>query len=808
MKFTLSWLKQHLKTDQSVEQITQGLTNIGLEVESVVDLGKKLKPFKVVQIKSLAKHPNADRLNLCQVETGNEALQIVCGDQTIYEGMKAVLARPNDYIPGLDLTLKPAKIRGVESQGMMCSAKEMGLGEEHDGVIRVDDECPLGAVYADYMELNDVMFDIAITPNRGDCANILGIARDLAAAGLGELLALPQIQIKGEYNCPLTLEIKDQKACPIFTGRVIKGVKNGPSPQWLQNVMAKCGLKSISKLVDVTNYISHGIGRPLHVFDLAKLKGQNIIIRKAYPQEKIMALDDIEYTLDDKVTVIADNDGAISIAGIMGGKDSGSYDDTVDVFLESALFDTIDIARSGRKLNIISDARYRFERGVDGALVEYGLAIATNMIMELCGGSPSKAVVAGLLDDKKHIIEFAPSLIGKRLGVSLSGQFSPNNMEMILKKLGFGVETGDVWHVTVPTWRHDIAIAEDLVEEIARIIGYDHVAAVPINHNVIQSNEGDDLLNKQVQIATNLLCAQGYNEALTWSFYSPKVSQIMGDTQSNLTIDNPISQDLSVMRTCLPANLLSTVHYNAVRSQPHQSLFEIGATYHQNEAKIEQKHHICGLRSGKNISHKHWLESQRDVDIFDVKADMIALLEELGLQKAKYQIVNGDKVKDRVSIPAYYHPKKVGVVMQGPKNILGYFGQMHPKVLQNMELSDNTVCFELFMDKLPKTLATKRENFKISPYPIVERDFAFVVDQQVCVNELVSAIKKADKNLIQWVRVFDMYVGDKIESNQKSIAFSVGLRSNEKTLEEKEITILSEAIILQVQKQTGGTLRQ
>lgn len=796
MKFTLSWLKTYLDTDASAAEISRVLTAIGLEVESVSDPAKDLEGFVVAEILEAEPHPDADRLQVCKVNdgSGDEPLQIVCGAPNARAGIKVVLAQVGVVIPHGGFTIKASKIRGVASQGMLCSAAELGLGEDSDGIMELSATAQVGRTFVSEAGLDDPLFDIAITPNRGDCLGVFGIARDLAAAGLGHLreLTVPKIDFKGPSS--ISVAIEDSAHCPLFVGCVISGVNNGPSPEWLQQRLRAIGVNPISALVDITNYIAFEFGRPLHVYDAGTL-GKQVTIRAAQNGEVFEALNDQSYTLSEGMTVVADADSVLALGGVIGGVSSGCSDDTQDVFLEVALFDAVQVARAGRQLQIITDSRYRFERHVDPLFVLPAAAIAIAMIQELCGGEASDLVVGGDVPETKRVIEFPLSEVSQRGGVSVEEKETIR----ILSALGFVVEgSGAVRSVTVPSWRSDVEGSADLVEEVLRIFGYDAIEPVSLVRHV-SADSVFTVPQKRMSSARRLLASRGLVETVTWSFMSSTVVQLFGEAQPSLTLLNPISSDLDVMRPSIIPNLVQALQRNADRGIRHFGLFEVGPVFYDPTA-TGTEHVISGVRTGK-IVDRNVYHDDRDVDSFDAKGDVFALLESFRLPVDNL-IVTRD-------VPAWYHPGRSGALQLG-KHILGYFGELHPLILEQLDVEDVVVGFELFVERLPVPKAKKstaRPVLCVSDYQPVERDFAFVLDEGVAAYDVVKLVRGVEKQLIRSVSLFDVYQGKGIEEGKKSVAFSVILQAMDRTLTDDDIEHVSQKVVDAVTGRLGAVLR-
>ncbi len=806
MKFTLSWLKDHLDTTASLDEIVETLTRIGLEVEGVEDKAKTLAPYKVAYVVSAEQHPNADRLRVCVVDTGEGApVQVVCGAPNARTGMKSVFAPPGTYIPGKNITLGIGTIRGVESRGMLCSAAELEISDDHDGIIDLPQDAPVGQPYAAYAGLDDPVIEINLTPNRPDCTSIHGIARDLAAAGLGTLRDDAVQSVSGKGACPVSVTLDlapgDGKLCPAFALRLVRGVRNGPSPDWMQRRLLSIGLRPINALVDITNYITFDRGRPLHVFDARKVKG-NLTVRRARDGEEVLALDGRTYRLDSGTVVIAGENGVESIAGIMGGEHSGCDEATTDVLIESALWDPLNIAQSGRKLGIITDARYRFERGVDPAFTVPGLDLATRMVIDLCGGEASAAMVAGQVPDGSRVIEFPWSEVSRLSGLEVQ----PEETRQILEKLGFGLSgSGERVRVTPPSWRSDVEGKADLVEEVIRIAGVDRIAPRPLPR--IEATVAKPILTviqKRTRLAKRSLAARGLVEAVTWSFIARSEAQLFGGGDARLALANPIASDLSDMRPSLLPGLLKAAQRNADRGFGDVALFEVGQTFASDEPE-GQSIKAAAVRRGMARAEgvgRHWDGGGQSVDAFDAKADAMALLATLGIPAGGLQVAAGG--------PAWFHPGRSATLQFGPKNVVGAFGEIHPKVLKALDLKGPLVAFEISLDALPppKAKPTRmKPKLVLSDFQPITRDFAFVVGRQVQAGDIVKAAQGAERQLITGVDVFDVYEGTGIDPDKKSVAIAVTLQPTEKTLTDAEIEAVSARIVGEVAKKTGAVLR-
>ena len=797
MKFTLSWLKDHLDTDATVPEIADALTDLGLEVEEISNPGERLAEFTIGKVLHAEKHPDADKLRVCKVATGEGELQIICGAPNAREGITVVIAKPGVYVPGIDTTIGVGKIRGIESYGMMCSEREMELSDEHDGII----ELPSGEVgdkFTDWLAENDPakvdpVIEIAITPNRPDALGVYGIARDLAARGLGSLKTYDHAPVPGDFTSPIKVTIdKDTlDGCPLFAGRVIRGVKNGPSPQWLQDRLKAIGLRPISKLVDVTNFFTYDQNRPLHVFDVDKVQG-DLRVHRAVGGETLTALDEKEYTLSAGQMVISDDNGAESIAGIMGGLETGCTEETVDVFLESAFWDFVQIAMAGRALKINSDARYRFERGVDPEFTLEGLERATQMILDLCGGEPSDVVIAGDVPNHGRAYKLNAARVQSLVGMDIP----ESEQRQTLTRLGFRLE-GNMAHV--PSWRPDVQGEADLVEEVARIASLTGLQGKPLPR--LSDGVPKPVMTPQQrrqQIARRTAAALGYNECVTYSFIDKASAALFGGGDDATMLANPISSEMSHMRPDLLAGLLQAAARNQARGFMDLALFEAGPVFSGGEPG-EQTTQISGLlvgRTGPKDTHG----ASRPVDLYDAKADAEAVLAAIGAPAKVQSLRGGD---------AWWHPGRHGRICLGPKKTLGIFGELHPKVLNAMDIKGSAVAFTIWPEEvpLPRKSSATRGALVQSDLQAVERDFAFVVDADVEALTLVNAAAGADKALIEEVRVFDEFIGGSLGEGKKSLAIAVRLQPKDATLKDKDIEAVSEKIVAKVSKATGGTLR-
>jgi phenylalanyl-tRNA synthetase beta chain len=799
MKFTLGWLKEHLDTEASLDEISDTLTMTGLEVEEIKDQGEGLRDFVVARIIEANPHPDADRLRVCKIDTGTGVENVVCGAPNARAGLLGVFAATGSFIPGSNITLKKAKIRGVESSGMMLSAKEMGLGEDHDGIIELSGDAPLGSPAVAAMGLGDPVIDIAITPNRGDCLGVRGIARDLAAAGIGKLKPLDTASVPGSFDSPIKVRLDFAEdaasACPHFVGRLIRGVSNVESPEWLKRRLEAVGLRPISALVDITNYMSLDLCRPLHVFDADKVSG-DLQVRLSKSGERLMALDGAEYTLDADMTVICDDHAALALGGVIGGEGSGCTAETKDVFVESALFDPIRTAATGRKLNIISDARFRFERGIDTDFLVDGMEIATRMILDICGGEASLPVITGAPPERTSAVSFRPERIKTLGGMNVSR----DEARTILDRLGFEVVgEGEPWDVIAPSWRNDIVGEADLVEEVMRIKGYDSIETAPLPGCGEASRPALSATQARRVQARRLLASRGMVEAVTLSFMASKDTASFGGVSEALRLTNPISSDLDAMRPSIMPNLITACGRNQDRGIADGALFEIGPQFSGDEPD-QQVMVAAGLRMGA-AQERHWTGGERALDVFDAKADVLALLSFLGVSQASLQT--------KAPGFSWYHPGRSGLFTQGPKNVLAVFGEVHPGVSEKMGLRGAAAAFEVFLDNIPGVKAKKktaRSHLELSSFQPVERDFAFIVDAEVTAETLLSAALKAD-GLIDDVRLFDVFSGSGVKDGKKSLAINVRLQPMEATLRDEEIEAVSENVVKAVAKATGGTLR-
>ncbi|MDI7864543.1 phenylalanine--tRNA ligase subunit beta [Rhizobiaceae bacterium n13] len=806
MKFTLSWLKEHLATDASLSEICERLTSIGLEVEDVDDKAS-YRPFVIARVVAAEKHPNADKLKVLSVDTGTgKPVQVVCGAPNARTGLVGAFAAPGTYVPGIDVTLAVGNIRGVESHGMMCSEKELDMSDNHDGIIDLPGDALVGTSFAAYAGIDDPVIEINLTPNRPDCTSVHGIARDLAASGLGTLKSrpTPKFNVEGETPVGLVLDLDDDRLCPGFALRLVRGVKNRPSPRWMQQRLIAIGLRPINALVDITNYMTFDQGRPMHVFDAAKVKG-NLVVRRAREGETVLALDQREYILSPANVVIADDNGVESIGGVMGGEHSGCDENTVDMLIESALWDPINIARTGRTLGIITDARYRFERGVDPEYMVPGLERTTELVLELCGGTPAAAKVVGYKGFEPKVVDFPFSEVKRLTGLDVS----PEESVDILTKLGFSVSgTGEQVSVKVPSWRPDVDGKADLVEEIMRIHGVDNIKPAPLESHSVVNGKILTTLQIRTRTAKRALAARGMLEAVTWSFISEEQAKLFGGGSPVLKLANPIASDMSDMRPSLLPGLLSAAQRNADKGFGDVAIFEVSGTY-EGDTPESQRRVAGGVRRGTaslSGAGRMWSNAAKGggkpVDVFDAKADALAVIEACGLPMGNVQIEKG--------APSWYHPGRSGTIKMGPKMVLGYFGEFHPKTLEAMDVSGALCGFEIFIDAMPepKKKATRtKPALELSPFQAVRRDFAFVVDKAVEAGALVKAAASADRKLVSGVNVFDVFEGASLGEGKKSVAIEVVIQPVERTLTDEDFEALTARIVANVTKTTGGVLR-
>ncbi|AEQ53695.1 phenylalanine--tRNA ligase subunit beta [Pelagibacterium halotolerans] len=801
MKFTLSWLKEHLETTATNAEIIDTLTMVGLEVEEVTDSGAALKDFVTAHVVSAEQHPNADKLRVCKVDAGTgELIDVVCGAPNARTGMKSVFAFAGTYIPGKDITIGKGNIRGQVSNGMLCSNAELELSDDHDGIIELPEDAPIGVPYPDYAGINEVVIDVGLTPNRGDCAGVHGIARDLAAAGLGQLKDTSVEAVPATAGAsPIAVRV-DGDICRMFSGRLVRNVTNGPSPQWMQDRLRAVGLRPINALVDITNYVSLDRARPLHVYDADKLTG-NIAARMGRTGESFAALDGKTYAVDETMCVIADDQKVLGLGGIIGGEETGSSDETTNVFIECAWFEPTAIAAAGRKTGINSDARYRFERTVDPESVKPGIELATRLVMELCGGEPAETVIAGHVGSPGTVIDFPFSEIERLTGLTVAA----DEATAILTRLGFEVSgSGEVVRVGVPSWRPDVTMKADLVEEVMRIVGVDRVPVEPLPRLSGVAPKMLTPIQNRRRIARRALAARGMDEAMTWSFISTDFAQAFGGGSPQLRLANAIASDMTDMRPSLLPGLLSGAARNGNRGFDDVALFEVGQVF-LSDAPEGQRNYATGIRTGTagpSGAGRHWQGKADKVGVYDAKADLGAVLDALGVDIDKVQVV---------AEPAQWsHPGRGGRIQLGPKLILGWFGELHPVMAEKFDLDGPVAAFEIDLDALPepRKKATKaRPPLALSALQPVRRDFAFVVDTNVEAAGLLRAARGADKALISDVTIFDVFAGAHVGEGNKSVAIEVTLQPRDKTLTDEEIEAVAGKIVAAVEKATGGVLR-
>lgn len=786
MKFTLNWLKDHLDTTASLEEISETLTAIGLEVESISNPAAELAAFTVAEVEAAEQHPNADRLKVCSVNTGSEILQIVCGAPNARAGIKVALAKEGSIIPNGPFKIKKSKIRDVESNGMLCSAQELNLGDDHAGIIELPESSTLGEPITQAMGLDDAVIDIAITPNRGDCLGVYGIARDLAAAGLGSLKPLTLPTITGDTP-KATVKLEDAD-CAQFTYATLHNVKNGESPNWLKQRLTAIGLRPISALVDVTNYISVDLCRPLHVYDLDKLQG-SITVRTGKAGERFDALNDTEVTLQGDEIAITDDSGVIGLGGIIGGTSTGCDENTTHVLLEVAWFDPIRIAKSGRKLGVESDARYRFERSVDPEFLADGAAVALGMLTELCGGTTSSIETVGKPIAWQNPIAFDSDKVNARTGL----QVEAAKQKEILQSLGFTLEGNSA---TPPSWRADVEGMADISEEVARMVGYDKIPVLPLAKPAYPTQARSDR-QERINAIKHRLAESGLRETVNWSFMSSEQAPLFGGAPEALKLVNPISSELDQMRPSLLPHLINATQRNADRGLDYSKLFEVGLQY-QNTTETGQ----CWMASGilaPQYQPKDIRGHARNSDVFDAKAAIETAIHAAGFDAARLQLTN--------DAADWYHPGKAGSYKLG-KQIVAQFGEIHPRILKTLDAEEGLIGFEIFVEAIPfpKKKNAARPTYNVSEYQAVTRDFAFVVNENIAAADILRATQKADNTLIKKVDLFDVYQGKGLADDEKSLAISITLQAHNRTLTDKEIEQVSDKVISNA-TQAGATLR-
>ncbi len=802
MKFTFAWLKEHLDTKAGVGTIADTLTRIGLEVEQLFDPAKSLAPFRVAEVVKCEKHPNADKLSVCEVDTGKERVQVVCGAPNARAGMKGVFAPVGSYVPGIDLTLTKVKIRGVELFGMLLSERELELSDEHTGIIELDPSAKIGSRAAAALGLDDAVIEVAITPNRPDCLGVRGIARDLAAAGLGKLTKDAIKPVKGSFPNPIPIKLEFDKAsadaCPVFAGRLVRGVKNGPSPDWLQRRLKAIGLRPINALVDITNYVAYDRGRPLHVYDADRVKGA---IRAGLGRkgEQFLALDGKVYEVDADMCVIADDSYVLGLGGVIGGADTGVTESTVNVFIESAYFDPKRTARTGRKLGIQSDARFRFERGVDPDFVVPGLELATGLVLDLCGGTPSKITIAGKMPKAARSFKFDLGQVERLSGLEIGG----GEIKKLLAALGVELD-GKGKHVKAapPSWRPDITGPADLVEDVVRLIGVDQVPATPMTRDAGVAKPVLTETQRRRRLTRRVLAARGLVEAVTWSFVAPEHAKLFGGGKTELTLSNPISTELAEMRPSLLPGLITAAQRNRDRGFADGALFELGQAY-RGAKPADQFVAASGVRFGRSAlsgSGRHWSGEAPEADVFAAKADAVAALAALGIDQANLSVTR--------EAPSWFHPGRAGALKLGPNTVLGVFGEFHPDLLATLGIAPPIAGFELYLDAVPPSKRTGASKaLDASDLQPVRRDFAFLLDDEVAAGEVLRAALSADRALISDVGVFDVFTGKGVPEGKKSLAIEVTLQPRAKTLTDAEIEAVAAKVVAAVKKATGGELR-
>jgi len=796
MKTTLSWLKTHLATEAPLGALAARLTMLGHEVETIEDRAVALKGFIVARVVAAEPHPNADRLRVCRVDAGEGEVQVVCGAPNARAGMKGVFGPAGVTIPTTGTQLQESTIRGVASRGMLMSAAELALGDDHSGIIELPADAPVGTPYTSLLGLDDPVIDIKVTPNRADCLGVRGIARDLAAAGLGQLAPLDTTPVEGRFHSPIAIHIEDRTACPLFLGRHIRGLKNGPSPSWLRDRLEAIGLRPISALVDITNFLTFDLNRPLHVFDAGKVSG-DLTVRFARPGEKLAALNDREYELDPEITAIADAAGVQSLGGVIGGEPTGCTEATTEVFVEAALFDPIRTAATGRRLEIISDARYRFERGLDPAFVGPGLEIATRLILELCGGEASDVVVAGAVPDWHREYRLRPERLSGLGGLHVPSAESRAILEALGCTIAEPADHDGSLRVSPPSWRGDIIGEADLVEEVLRVKGYDEIPAVPLPRDTIISRPAIDARRRRAELVRRILASRGLTEAVTFSFISSRAAGLFGGAKPELRLVNPISADLDAMRPSALPGLVEAARRNADRGFPDIALFELGPAY-RDDTPEGQMTVAAGLRAGRLVP-RHWQQPSCEPDLYTAKSDALAALAAMGAP--------ADNIQAAADPPPWYHPGRAGTLRLGPA-VLGHFGELHPDVLDAFEVKGPVAAFEVFLDAVPLPRAGRAQQpLILSVFQPVERDFAFIVDRDMPAETLLRAARGVDRKLVSEIRLFDVYEGKGLPEGKKSLAISVVLQPQETTLTDSEIDAFSKRLVAAVEKATGGTLR-
>ena len=799
MIITLSWLKDHLVTNANLGKIIDKLTDIGLEVEGIKESQSDLSDFKIAKVLKAEKHPNADKLKLCEVSLGNSnTYKVVCGAANARDGLITVYAPPGTIIPKTKMKLKVAKIRGVESHGMLCSESELNISDESDGIVELKNRSKdIGKNF--FKSKGEKSIDLSITPNRPDCLGVRGIARDLASTGLGKLSNLKKIKFKQNFSQPMKISITKEKnqGCMSFGACYIRNIKNKESPEWLKEKIISLGLKPISAVVDITNYVMLDLNRPLHAYDANKID-KEIIVRNSRPEESFEALDGKKYKLKNNMCVISDKSGALGLGGIIGGTRSGTEFETTNILLESAYFYPSSVRRTANSLDIDTDAKYRFERGIDPNSIKEGLELATGLIIKICGGEASKFSLVGKKNIKKRIIEIDSNKFKKVIGIPIS----PSETKKILNSLGFKTKVSKKnFKIEIPSWRPDVKQDIDIIEELIRIKGFDKISLIHPERK--RSRETLNFKQKLFHLSQRAVASKGYLEAVTWSFTDSRIDKQFSQGKKEIEITNPISSDLNVLRRSIFSNLIIYLKKNQDRGYPDLSLFEIGPTFSGNKPG-EQQIVLGGLKSGV-ANRKSWDSKARDIDVFDVKADAIKTLVELGINEDDLFISNNTQ--------DYYNPGRSGSVnlksLNGPQ--LAFFGEIHPGIVSNLDFKEGNVCgFEIFLKNIPepkKKYRLNKRNYSVSEFQKSERDFAFVIDKNYKAGDVEKIISEADKNLIKKVLIFDVFEGGNMPEGKKSIAVNVTIQSMEKTLSEKDLNEVSQKIINLVKTKTGGTIR-
>lgn len=790
MKFTLNWLKEYLDTKADLEEIAECLTKIGLEVESIDDKAAQLKDFNVVEVLKIEKHPHADRLNLCTVKTLTEEFQLICGANNLYNNMKAILAPLGSVIPANQMKVKKVKIRGIESVGMLCSAKELGIGEDHDGIIEIAKTAKIGENIAKILKIDDPIIEVAITPNRGDCLGVYGIARDLAAAGMGRLKKINIVKDKADFDSEIKLQVTDNN-CKDFNVVEIKGIKNTPSPNWLRNKIEAIGIKSKSAIVDITNYVLYCFGQPLHAYDKRHVTGNFIIVEKTNSEQKFLALDDIEYNLPKESLVIKDQTQLLSLAGIIGGKLSSCTNDTTDIILEAANFSDQPVSFLGRKLQIDTDSRYRFERKIDPLFVTQALLYAASLIKEVCGGKISNMVKMTSKPYKAKIIELNIA----QLYQIAADKIPLSEISTIFTKLGLKILTKNEKIITVeiPSWRNDLTISEDLIEEILRLRDFNKIPYVKFQNNLKKESNYLDM-DKDFSIK-RLLGSLGLNEVITWSFYSKNDAEIY-NLSEDLQIKNPISKDLSILRASLVPNLVNIALQNQNKGNDTSEIFEYGTIFLNYADEAVEKNTIAGLRIGPR-HNKEINNSNQSYDIFDVKDDIFTVLEFLNISEQRINIIQED-------LPSFMHPKRSARLSMAKKDI-GYFGEIHPAIAKKLAIRQRINVFEVVLSNIPNITGKQKKyrNLELQP---VNRDFCFIVSEDILAGDIKKEIFKTDASLITEVKIFDLYRGENLTAGKKSLAFNVKLQPVNSSLTGEELELFSNKVINNISKKFAATL--